>query len=54
MFSRIIDNTSSCGLNNKNISREVTVKIGLKIIDIQEGVTVEVLFDSGAESRSSS
>ena len=28
--------------------REVTVKIVLKRIDIQEGVTVEVLLDSGA------
>jgi len=28
--------------------REVTVKIGLERIDTQEGVTVEVLLDSGA------
>jgi len=28
--------------------REVTVKIGLERIDIQEGVTVEALLDSGA------
>ena len=28
--------------------REVTVKIGLKRIDTQEGITVEVLLDSGA------
>jgi len=28
--------------------QEVTVKIGLERIDIQEGVTVEVLLDSGA------
>ena len=28
--------------------REVTVKIGLEIIVIQEGVTVEVLLDNGA------
>ena len=28
--------------------REVTVKIGLKRIDIQEGITVETLLDSGA------
>jgi len=27
---------------------EVTVKIGLKRIDTQEGVTVEALLDSGA------
>ena len=28
--------------------REITVKIGLERIDIQEGVMVEVLLDSGA------
>ena len=28
--------------------KEVTVKIGLKRIDIQEGITVEALLDSGA------
>ena len=28
--------------------REVTVKIGLERIDTQEGVTVEILLDSGA------
>ena len=28
--------------------REVTVKIGLKRIDIQEEVTVDLLLDSGA------
>ena len=27
--------------------REVTVKIGLERIDMQEGITVEVLLDSG-------
>ena len=28
--------------------REITVKIGLKRIDMQEGITVEALLDSGA------
>ena len=28
--------------------REVTVKIGLERVDIQEGITVEILLDSGA------
>ena len=28
--------------------REVMVKIGLKRVDIQEGITVEALLDSGA------
>jgi len=35
-------------LNKKNLLREVTVKIGLERIDIQEGITVEALLDSGA------
>ena len=48
MLARAIDNTSCCNLNNRDMLREVTVKIGLKRIDIQEGVTVEALLDSGA------
>ena len=28
--------------------REVTVKIGLERVDMQEGITVEALLDSGA------
>ena len=30
------------------VLREVTVKIGLERIDMQKGITVEVLLDSGA------
>ena len=30
------------------ILREVTVKIGLERLDMQEGITVEALLDSGA------
>jgi len=41
-----MNNTSCCNLN-RNILRKVTVKIGLGRIDIQEGVTVEALLDSG-------
>jgi len=48
MLARVIDNTFCCNLNNRDMLREVTVKIGLKRIDIQEGVTVEALLDSGA------
>ena len=48
MLFRVMDNTSCYSLNNKNILREVTVKIGLKRIDMQEGVTVETLLDSRA------
>jgi len=42
-----MENTSYYNLNNRDILREVTVKIGLERIDMQERVTVEVLLDSG-------
>jgi len=48
MLSRVMENTSHCNLNNRDILREVTVKIGLERINMQEGVTVEALLDSGA------
>ena len=48
MLSRVIDNTSCCNLNNVNMLREVKVKIGLERINIQEGVTIETLLNSGA------
>ena len=48
MLSRVVKNTSTCNLDNKDMLREVTVKIGLERIDIQEGVTVEALLDSSA------
>ena len=41
-----MDNTSYCNLDNGDLLREVTVKIGLERIDTQEGVTVEALLDS--------
>ena len=43
-----MDNTSYCNLDNENILREVTVKIGLKRIDTQEEVIVEILLNSRA------
>ncbi len=43
-----MDNISSYNLNNGNMLREVIVKIELERIDIQEGVIVEALLDSGA------
>jgi len=48
MLAKVIDNISCYNLDNGDMLREVTVKIGLERIDIQEGVTVEVLLDSGA------
>ena len=34
-------------LDKGNLLREVTVKIGLERIDMQKGITVEALLDSG-------
>ena len=48
MLIRVTDNTSMCNLDKENLLREVTVKIGLEKIDMQEGITVEALLDSGA------
>ena len=42
-----MDNISYCELKNKKLLREVIVKIGLKRIDTQKEVTVEVLLGSG-------
>ena len=43
-----MDNISGCNLNNGNMLKEMMVKIGLERIDMQEGVIVEILLDSGA------
>ena len=48
MFFRVVDNKSTYNLDNRDILREVTVKIGLERTDMQEGVMVEMLLDSGA------
>ena len=48
MLSRVVDNISYCNLDNGDMLRKVTVKIGLERIDTQEGVMVKVLLDSGA------
>jgi len=37
-----MNNISCYSLDNRNMLREITVKIGLKKIDMQEGVMVEV------------
>jgi len=47
MLARTTENTSCCSLNNEDPLREVTMKIGLEKIDIQEEVIVEALLDSG-------
>ena len=48
MLARAMDNTSCCNLDNRDMLREVMVKIGLERIDTQEGIIVEALLDSGA------
>ena len=48
MLSRVIDNIFCYNLDNGDMLREVTVKIRLKRINIQEEVIVEALLDSGA------
>ena len=47
MLSKVVENISTCSLENRKILREVTMKIGLERIDTQEGVTVEASLDSG-------
>jgi len=46
ILSRVIENTFCCNLNNRDMLREVTMKIGLERIDTQERVTIEVLLNS--------
>jgi len=48
MLSRVVKKTSMCNLDNGDMLREMTVKIGLERIDMQEGVMVEALLDSRA------
>ena len=48
MLSRVIDNKFCCNLDNRNMLREVMMKIGLEIIDMQDEVIVKALLDSGA------
>ena len=47
MLSRVVENTSMCNLDNRNMLREVMVKIGLERIDMQKEIIVKVLLDSG-------
>jgi len=47
MLNRVAENVSGYNLDNRDMLREVTVKIGLKRINTQKGITVEALLDSG-------
>jgi len=46
MLSRVIGDIFYCDLDNEDMLRDVTVKIGLEMIDTQKGVIVEALLDS--------
>ena len=48
MLFRVIDNEFHYNLDNRNMLREVIVKIRLERIDIQERVIVEALLESEA------
>ena len=48
MLSRVVENISTYNLDNRDILREVMVKIRLERIGTQEEIIVEVLLDSGA------
>jgi len=48
MLNRIAENILGCNLDNGNILRKVTVKIGLERIDTQKGIIVEALLNSRA------
>ena len=46
MLSRIVNNISCCNLENEDMLKEVTVKIELERINIQEILIAEALLDS--------
>ena len=48
ILNRVVDNAFYCNLDNKDMLREVTVKIRLERIDTQEEITIEVLLNSRA------
>jgi len=47
MLSRVVNNIFYYNLDNRDMLREVTVKIGLERIDTQKEVIVEALLNSG-------
>ena len=48
MLSKVVNNISYYNLDKRDILREVTVKIRLERINMQEGIIVKALLDSGA------
>ena len=48
MLFRVINNKSYCNLDNRDMLREVIVRIRLERTYIQEEIIVEALLDSGA------
>ena len=47
ILTKVVENTSTYSLDNGNILRKVIVKIRLERIDMQEGIIVKALLDSG-------
>ena len=47
MLSRVVENISTYNLDNRNMLREVMVKISLERINTQKEVMVEALLNSG-------
>ena len=47
MLSKVMNNKFCYNLDNENMLREITVKIGLEGIDTQKEVTIKTLLDSG-------
>jgi len=48
MLYKAVNNTFYYNLDNRNMLRKITVKIGLERVDMQKRVTMEVLLDSSA------
>ena len=48
ILSRVMNDTFCCNLDNRDMLREVIVKIGLERIDTQKEVVVEALLNSRA------
>ena len=48
ILARVVENTRVYNLDKGNSLRKVIVKIGLERIDMQKGIAIEALLDSGA------
>ena len=48
MLARVVEKTRACNLDKRGLLRKVIVKISLERINMQKGITVEILLNSGA------